>query len=247
MTVPPTGAPTAPTSPTDPLKDEFRKKLLENLNPNDPSLNDPALKGQTDAYAVQQQRAKERAREAMAGRAAATGQISDLASSGNFDEGLVGLEQQQGEAQAGFNANLLGGEQDKQRQQIMATLAMAGNTLSEQDRNALTERLASLDDQFKKSQLAQQGSQFDRTFGQQGSQFNTDAELRRLGITSQSDLGNRELNQRGELGRAGLNMDLLRTLMSGDQFNKGLGADLGKFNASESNRYMQALLAQMGG
>ncbi len=239
--------PAAPTAAPDPLKDAFRDQLLKNLNPNDPSLNDPALKGQTDAYAVQQQRAKERAREALAGRAGASGQLSDLASSGAFDQGLVGLEQQQGEAQGGFNAQLLGDAQDKQRQQIQATLALAGNTLSEEQRNQLTERLHGLDDQFRKSQLAQQGSQFDRTFGQQGQQFNTDAELRRLGITSQSDLGNRELNQRGELGRAGLNMDLLRTLMQGSQFDKGLGADLGKFNASQSNQYMQQLLQQLGG
>ncbi len=129
----------------------------------------------------------------------------------------------------------------------MATLALAGNQLSEQDRNALTERLHGLDDAFRKSQLAQQGSQFDRTFGQHGKQFDTDAELRRLGITSQADLGGRELSQRGELGRAGLNLDLLRTLMSGDQFTKGLGADLGKFNAANSNQYMQSLLQQLGG
>ena len=35
MTTPPAG---------DPLKDAFRDQLLKNLNPNDPSLNDPALK-----------------------------------------------------------------------------------------------------------------------------------------------------------------------------------------------------------
>jgi hypothetical protein len=283
------GMPSAPAPgapPADPLRDRYRQSLLDAMGRGPVTMNDPNIKGQADAFSLAQTRAKDRAREAMAERAARSGLLSDQASSGAFDQGILGLEQQQGEAEAGFNAGLLGSEQDKQRQQLMQAAAMAGQTLDAGEQRQLQERLAAMDEQFRRAQLGQQGSQFDRTFGQQGSQFerqlgeqgrqfdttsrqrerefNLDAELKRLGLTNQSEqygkdldlrrygidqqgaLGGRELDLRDRLGSGDLNMRLLQTLMQGDQFNKGLGADLGKFNATNNRSWLDSLLAQLG-
>jgi len=287
----------APTGAGNPLKDAYLKTLLDAMGKGPPSLDDPALKAQSDAFAVGQTRAKGRAREAMAERAASMGQSSDLAGSGAFDQGLIGLEQAQGEAEAGNNASLMANEIAAQRQQLMQAAAMAGNTLSGEDSRALQERLAMLDDQFRKASMAQSGSQFDRslsqsgsqfdrslgqsgsqfdrslgqsgsqfdrTFGEQGRQFDIDAELKRLGITTQGDqfskdleLRRRGMDQTNTLGLGELDLRRQQANNQNDQFTRQLGqqsdqfktstgVDLAKFGADQNQKYLLELLRQLG-
>jgi hypothetical protein len=94
--------------------------------------------------------------------------------------------------------------------------------------------------------LKQQMEMFKQQMAQQGKQFDVDAELKRLGIQSQADLGRGDLDLRRFLGEGNLNLGLLSALFQNDQFGKGLGADLGKFNASRNDNYLQALLAALG-
>ncbi len=92
-------APAAPAAaPANPLNTALKDALLKLLGQGDPSLSDPALAAQSGAFGVQQQRAKERARSAMAERAAAEG--GPGVDSGAFEGGLRQLEEQQGEALA---------------------------------------------------------------------------------------------------------------------------------------------------
>jgi hypothetical protein len=214
-------------------------------NQTAPSLDDPALKGQSDAFALGQTRSRDAARSAMAERMAQEGGAGT--DSGVFDKELAGLFQQQGEAQGGFNANLVGQELQNRRAQLIQAATLAGNQLSQDDQRALQKQLADTDAEIRRQQLSQQQSQFGQSLGEQGRQFDVDAELKRLGINTQSSLGSGDLALREKLGSGQLNLGLLSALMQGDQFNKGLGADLGKFNASQGNNYLQALLSQFGG
>src|SRR6185436_9497223 len=111
------------------------------------------MKAQSDAYGVQQQRAKERAREDFAGRAAASGQSSDLAGSGALSSGIAGLEQQQGEAQGAYNAGLLGSRAQQDRDELQQYMALAGGDLNAADARALTERMHALDAQNEREKI----------------------------------------------------------------------------------------------
>jgi hypothetical protein len=202
------GQPAAPADPNAPpatVNDAFRSALMNMLQTNQqaPTLDDPALKGQMDAFRVGQTRAGERAREAMAERRASMGQSSDLAGSGAIDQDLAGLFQAQGEAEAGFGAGLVGQELQQRRQQLMQAAALAGNQLNAEEARSLQERLAQLD-----------------------------AAIRREGIAQQGSLGGRELDIRQMLGSGQLNLGLLGTLLQNEQFGQNLGANLGLANAN---------------
>lgn len=218
------GAPAAdPNAPPATVNDAFRKALLDRLNkPVTSSLDDPALKAQSSAYGLQQQRAKERDREALAGRAAATGQSSDLASGGAFNEGLSALEQRQGESQAGFDANLIGNDLQQQRDDLYRYTALAGNTLNADENRALTEKMKNLDLEIQKQQLSQNQSQFD-----------VSSALQKLGIQTQGNLGQSDLDLRKLLGTGGLNLQLLQLLTGNQQFGQSLASNNAQFGANQ--------------
>ena len=213
-----TGAGTTAAAGGD-LGGSYRAALLKMLNGADPSMDDPALKSQAAAFSVGQTRAKDRAREMLAERAGSLGgNSSGMSTSGSFDQGLVGLDQAQGEAEAANRAGLLGTAYRDRQQQLMQAAAMAGQTLSGEEARALQEKLGM-----------------------------TQAEIQRMGIESQSRLGQGELALRGELGRGGLSLGLLQALLGNKQHGESLGATLGMFGANQSNSNLQALLNMFGG
>lgn len=205
------GAPAAPT-----VASAFKDALLNMMNQTQQpvSLSDPTLKPQADAFAVQQQRATQQAREAMAERRAASGQLSDRAGSGAFDSDLRGMLGQQGESIGRFNAGLIGGEAQSRKQQLLQAMGLAGNQVNAEEGRALQERLAQLD-----------------------------AQIRREGISSQTGLGQGDLALRGELGRGNLNLGLLGLLQGGSQFGQNLGAQLGMFSANQNQDALLRLLS----
>lgn len=246
------GAPTTPTAPAEPgpivpgsggltpgdttqIGGQFKDALLKMLNDNqqEPTINDPALKGQADAYSLAQTRAKERARSALAERMAGEG--GQGTSSGAFSNDLVGLEQQQGENEAGYNAGLVGTELQNRRNQLMAAATLAGNTLNAEEQRALQKQIADVDAAIRREGLKEQGRESD-----------IDAELKRLGINTQAALGTEDNAIRRLATTGQLNLGLLQALMQNQQFGQSLGADLGKFNASQGNSYLNALLSQLG-
>lgn len=243
--IPPSAPPGTPSAPDQKAQvgTAFRDSLLKMLSDNqkDPSLADPALKGQMDAYSLAQTRARDRARSAMAERAAQQGGAG--VDSGAFNNDLAGLFQAQGEAEGQFGAGLVGQELQNRRNQLMQAATLAGNQMSQEDSRALQRELADLDAKIRREGMAQQGGQFDRSLAEQARQSGVDAELKRLGITTQADLGGRDVALRGELGRGQLNLGLLSALLQNQQFGQRLGADVGMFN-SRSNS--DALLQMLG-
>jgi hypothetical protein len=217
----PAGAPAAPTDPNAPpttVNDAFKKALLDKLNkPIGIDPNDPVIKGQTDAFSLAQTRAAQRDREAMAGRAAATGQLSDTASGGGFNDALSNLAQQQGESEANFNANLSGQELNKQRDDLYRYMALAGNQLSGEESRALQDKLAQLD-----------------------------AQIRREGIAQQGQLGNADISLRDKLGSGGLNLNLLQLLLGNQQFGQAEAGTNARFGAGLDADTLRALLGGLG-
>lgn len=215
---PPGAAPAAPTAPAAPgqpttIADAFKKSLIDTLNTGGqvPTLNDPTIKAQSDAFAVGQQRAKERARASMAERAAAQGGVG--VNSGAFDQGLIGLEQAQGEAEAGNNARLLGSELQQRRAQLLQAASIAGNTLNAEQARDLQRQLAELD-----------------------------AAIRREGIAQQSSLGQGDLALRGRLGEGQLNLGLLSALLGSDFNNRSLAQQGAQFGQGLDTQSILALL-----
>ncbi len=266
----------------DPLKTGMRDALLKMLGQGDPTMDDPVIKAQSDAFSLAQTRAKQRDREAMASRAGASGQISDLASGGAFDEGLSNLEQRQGEAEGAHDSALMASELTRRRNELMSAASLAGNQMNEEDRLAFQKEFAQIDADLRKSQLAQQGSQFEKQYGlegqrlaesirqfdtntetgreqirnqleqfkqsqaQQGRQFDVDAELKRLGIQQQGDLGRGDLDVRRSGIEGNLNLGLLSALLQDRQFGQGLSSNNAQFTAGMNNNNIQALLAALG-
>lgn len=228
----PGGPPAPPVGPPATVNDAFKKALMDQLSkPIGVSANDPTIKAQTDAFSNAQTRASQRDREAMAGRAAATGQLSDLSSGGGFDQGLSALQQQQGESEAGFAANLTGQELNKQRDELYRYATLAGNQLSGEESRALQEKMHNLDAQIQREQMAQQGTQFGQDLG-----------LRRELGQGQIGLGQGDLALRGRLGDQQGNLGLLQLLTGNQQFGQDLSARLGMFGAGQDADMWKALL-----
>jgi hypothetical protein len=224
-------APSAPAAPTT-VNDAFKTSLLNALNkPVGVDPNDPVMKGQMDAFSLAQTRAKQRDREAMASRAGASGQISDLATGGAFDEGLSNLEQRQGEAEAGFNANLAGDELNKQRDELYRYMALAGNQLNAEEARALQEKLFNIEAQIKREGMKQQGDQFGADLGLREELGKMGIDVSKMGINTQGSLGGRELDLKDKFGTGGLNLNLLQLLMGDDHFSKGEAGTNARFGA----------------
>ena len=154
-------APGVPGTPTN-ITDAYNQAMLAQLTKSrNPSLSDPGLKAQSDAYSVGQQRARDQARASIAERFAANG----IADSGAMDQGIAGLFQQQGENQGTFNANLVGNELQNQRTELLNYMQMAGSRLTAQEAQALQAKLADIDAQLRQQGITNQNDQFGRTQG----------------------------------------------------------------------------------
>ncbi len=204
----------SPAAPANPLGDVFRTALVSRLgsNPAPTSIaEDPVLAAQSGAF--RQASARQAARERSAGIEAAGAQ--GLASSG-ATAGMARKVAADRVAREGqFDADLLGGARDQRMQELQAFLGIAGNTLSNEERNALEREMGTLD-----------------------------AQVRREGIQSQASLGAGDLALRGELGRGGLQQNLLSILLNNRTDNdrtalQGAGLELGANTAA-----LQALLGR---
>ena len=163
-TAPAPAAPAAPGVPGTPtnITDAYNQAMLDQLTKSrNPSLSDPGLKAQSDAYSVGQQRARDQARASIAERFAANG----IADSGAMDQGIAGLFQQQGENQGTFNANLVGNELQNQRTELLNYMQLAGSRLTAQEAQALQAKLADIDANLRQQGITNQNDQFGRTQG----------------------------------------------------------------------------------
>lgn len=214
-----TGAPGAgsgavPAASTNPLGDVFRTALVSRLNATAAPTSiadDPVLAAQSGA--MRQASARQAARDRSAGVEAAGAQ--GLESSGATSGMIRKLGQDRALHEGQADAQLLGDARGQRMQELQAFLGIAGNTLSNEERNLL-----------------------DREMGQ------LDASVRREGIASQTALGQGDLSLRGELGRGGLNQNLLSILLNNRTDNdrtalQGAGLELGANTAA-----LQAMLGR---
>lgn len=137
---------------TSDFQGQIRQLLLSQLGQMGaaPSINDPALKGQSDAYRVAQERSGQQQRSALAERDAFTGLNSGGAGSGSFDTGIQGIGEQVGQNIAGHDASLVGGEVQSRRATLQNLLGMAMQSGDAEATRAIQLQIAQMDNELRK-------------------------------------------------------------------------------------------------
>jgi len=204
----PAGNTTAPGTPTT-AAGAFQQALVNRLTAPPPSASSPAIAPAIAANKLAGQRGMERGRAQLAERAATEG----TSNSGGFDTALSGLNQDRATQEGQFAGNAVMGQAQQEANQLTQTLALTGNMLSDQDRIAAQERLAALQAQISREQIANQAS-----------------------------LGGQDIALRQNLGQGQLNLGLLSALMGNQVSNSSLGlqAGLGQANLNQ-NAVLQML------
>lgn len=167
-----------------PIQSAYQTALLKYMGKaqETPSLQDSTLAPQVEVFRAQQQRGQERQRLAAAERAAANGQSE----SGYLDNLIMKGVADQGMNTASFNANLLGGEMNKRREELNAALQLANATGNAEAARELQTRLAQ-----------------------------ASAMMQQQGLNLQGQLGQGDLALRWGLGMEGLNQRALEIVMGG--------------------------------
>jgi hypothetical protein len=112
--------------------------------------NDPNIKQQVDPFAAQQERQRRDYESAAAERLSAAG----AAGSGQMEqERRYGMEQA-GQATGMFQSSLIASELQNKRSEIQDALTHLGDTISSDQKNALTQKLADLDAAIKREGIA---------------------------------------------------------------------------------------------
>ncbi len=184
-TLPPDIAAVFGQAPTQtPIQSAYQDALLKYMGKaqTTPSLDDPTLAPQVEVFRAQAQRGQERQRLAAAERAAANGQSE----SGYLDNLIMKGIQDQGMNTASYNANLLGGEMNKRREELQAALQLASATGNAEAARELQTRLAE-----------------------------ASARMQQQGLNLQGQLGSGDLALRWGLGMEGLNQRALEIIMGG--------------------------------
>lgn len=169
--------------------------------------NDPNFRQQADAYAAAQERARRTAVSQTAEQYAGSGATGAQTA----EERLI--NEQSGQNQAGFEAQLVGHELQNRRSEIQNALTQLGGMISGDQARALQKQLADID-----------------------------AQLKQAGLDQSSALGQRELDIRQQLGLGGLNVDLMRLLTQNQQYNNDLGFRIGSTEAGLNQSALDSLL-----
>ena len=142
---------------------QIRQQIMDRLAKmgKDPSMDDPALKAQSEVYRHSRMRGAENQRAAMAERGAMNGTISGGQSSGSFDTDLGSIHESASEDIAGNDAALFGAEVTARRNEIQALLNMALQSGDAESARALQSQLAALDAQLRREALKEQARQAD--------------------------------------------------------------------------------------
>lgn len=130
--------------------------------------NDPIIKGQTDAFRAQTDRA---GRNYLADLAESSGPLANLSGQQRI------TAEHAGQAQATYQAGLLANELSARRGEIADALHSQGAMLSDAQRNDLQAQLGNYDALIKQQGLAQNASQFNASQAQQLQEY-----LRSLGL-----------------------------------------------------------------
>ncbi len=141
------------------LFDELQRRFQQSETP---SANDPVIRRQADTYSANTERSKRN-------------YLADLAESSGPNANLLGetrlANEHAGQANAGFEAELVGREVAARRDEIQQALTQFGSLLTAEQQMALQKELAQLNDQLQRTSLSQQGQQFNANLSQQNAQF----------------------------------------------------------------------------
>jgi len=185
-----------------PIQQAYQDALLKYMGKaqETPTLDDSILGPQTEVFRAANQRNTERQRRTAVERASAQGQNQSGYVDNLINEGV----QKQGFNNAQFNANLLGGELNKRREELQAGLQLAQATGNQEATRELQARLAQVS-----AAMQQQGLNLQ---GQLGA---GDLALRQL----QTQLGNNQfydqLGTNTALNLENLNQSALQKILAG--------------------------------
>lgn len=148
----------------NPFLTDVRKLLMDRMAQlkGTPSIDDPELAAQSGAYRRGTQRSMADERAMLAERAAQNGTLQGGQSSGGFDTALQGVQERGGEANAAYDADLVGNEIEYRRAAYNQLLDMALQSGDSESARALTKELANLDAQLRREGMAQSASQFNQ-------------------------------------------------------------------------------------
>jgi len=215
----PTAAPTAATA-NQGTQDVVRNSWLAQATQNtavDP--NDPNIKQQVEPFAAEQERSRRQYESEAAERLSAQG----LGDSGQMDnERRFGAERA-GQATGMFQSQLIGQELKTKRDEIQSALTNLGDTISNDQKNALGKQLADLDATIKR-----EGYRSDEGIASQG-----DA-TKREGIASGERIGASEIAVKDRLGTAANSNDLIRAMLQNQQSNDGQAFNWANFDWESS-------------
>lgn len=190
----------APGTPQGTVDDTYRQQLLSLMGrysaPVSPT--DPAIAAQTNAYSAARQMAQREEQAGIAEQAGARG----LATSGAADAETQGSQENMGRDIGQNAASTIGTEITNRRNALQQVLTLAGNSMSDDEKNALQLQIAQLDDATK-----------------------------RYGIDSSAALGQGQLSLQGELGRGGLSLSLLEALMNNQNQENSMGLNYAQLEA----------------
>lgn len=138
--------------------------------------NDPAVRGQADAFSANQTRTQR-------------DYISDLAEKAGPNANIRGEErmaaERSGQASGAFEADLMAREITAKRDEIATALSSMQGLLTFEQQQALTKELALMDDAIKRLTLKQQESQFGRGLDQQKKEFAETMKFRYADLSQQ--------------------------------------------------------------
>jgi hypothetical protein len=204
-----TTAPGQPGAPPTSIAQSFQQALISRLNPQAVTADDPSIKGSIQANKLAEQRGVEAQRNRLAEQAARSGTAG-----GGTDAMQRGIVADSAARQGQYAGDAVQHQSDLNHQDLLAALGLGGSFLQQ---NATRD---------------QQGNQFGQSLAEQRRQFDQDAELRRLGITTQGSLGQGDLSLRQRLGEGGLNNQLLGLLLNNQQFGQQLSQQGSQFGQS---------------
>lgn len=164
---------------------ELMRLLMERAQQGQVGRDDPNVRTQTDAYSAQVERAKRN-------------YLGDLAEREGPYANLRGEQrmaaERAGQQVGGFEAELIGREQEARREEIMQYMQMWGAMLSGDQRMALERELAQLNDQARTADRGLSRYGMDQTFAARGAdrnqqmdQFLRELALREWGMGEDND------------------------------------------------------------
>lgn len=158
---------------TSPFQDQVRSQLLQILRNGQKPIDasDPQIASQMNASTVLADRMAQQQRSAAAERASFNGLNSGGAGSGGFETELRGIQEDEGQQLQGIQADLFGRAIQREQAKLQQALSLAVQSGDAESARAIQMQIANLDNQYRYSALAQQGSQFNDQFGLQAGQF----------------------------------------------------------------------------